>query len=95
MLKYRDYVPPNFESDFLRGRESYFSGSYHWAFYVHIASGPVALILGLILIGEQFRLSFPKWHRLLGRIQGLTVLFLVTPSGLWMAKYAEVGETRP
>jgi hypothetical protein len=91
VLKYRDYFPPNFESDFLRGRELYFSGSYHWAFYTHIAAGPIALVLGMILISERFRLKFPKWHRYLGRIQALNVLFLVTPSGLWMAYHAEAG----
>ncbi len=91
VLKYGDYFPPNFNSDFLRGRELYFSGSYQWAFYVHIAAGPMALILGMILISERFRLRFPKWHRYLGRIQALNVLFLVAPSGLWMAYRAEAG----
>ena len=91
VLKYRDYFPPNFESDFLRGRELYFSGSYQWAFYIHIVAGPLSLILGMTLISERFRLSFPKWHRYLGRIQALGVLFLVTPSGLWMAYHAEAG----
>jgi hypothetical protein len=48
VLNYRDYFPPNFDSDFLRGREKYFSGSYQWAFYTHTAAGPVALVLGTI-----------------------------------------------
>lgn len=91
VLTYGDYLPPNFNNDFLRGRESYFSGSYQWAFYVHIASGPISLALGLVLIGERFRRRFTKWHRRLGRIQGLGVLFLVSPSGLWMAFRAEAG----
>jgi hypothetical protein len=91
MLGYRNYFPPNFNSDFLRGREHYFSGSYQWAFYTHIASGPVCLILGTILISEQFRLRLPKWHRALGRIQIACVLLLVAPSGLWMAHYAAAG----
>jgi hypothetical protein len=91
VLKYGEYFPPNFESDFLRGRELYFFGSYQWAFYVHIAAGPLSLVLGLILLSERFRLRFPKWHRSLGRIQVLDVLFLVTPSGLWMAYRAEAG----
>ena len=91
VLKYRDYLPPNFESDFLRGRQHYFWESYHWAFYAHIVSGPVALILGLVLISERFRLRYPKWHRRLGRIQATGVLFLVAPSGLWMAYHAEGG----
>ena len=91
VLKYRDYFPPNFASDFLRGREAYFWGSYSWAFYIHIAFGPIALVLGLILVSERFRLSFPKWHRMLGKIQAMAVLFLVAPSGLWMAFRAEAG----
>jgi Predicted membrane protein (DUF2306) len=91
MLGYRNYFPPNFNSDFLRGREHYFSGSYQWAFYTHIASGPVCLILGTILISEQFRLRLPRWHRALGRIQIACILLLVVPSGLWMAHYAAAG----
>jgi hypothetical protein len=91
VLGYRNYFPPNFSSDFLHGRDNYFSGSYQWAFYTHIASGPVCLILGTVLVSERFRRQFPKWHRYLGRIQVATVLLLVTPSGLWMAYYAAAG----
>ena len=86
LVEYRDYFPPNFESDFLRGRETYFWGHYHLAFFTHIVSGPAALILGAILISERFRRSFPFWHRRLGRIQVALVSLLVTPSGLWMAR---------
>src|SRR4051812_33015086 len=60
---YGNYLPPNFASDFLRGRERDFAGTYRWAFYTHILSGPVSLILGLILIGERSRSRFPRWHR--------------------------------
>lgn len=91
VIGYREYIPPDFNSDFLRGRESYFFQDYQWAFYTHIASGPVTLVLGLILITDQFRARFPKWHRYLGRIQVVCVLFLVAPSGLWMAWYAAPG----
>ena len=88
---YRHYFPPNFSSDFLHGRESYFFGAYQWAFYAHIAAGPVAIILGTVLISERFRRRFPKWHRRFGRIQIATILLGVTPSGLWMARYAAPG----
>jgi hypothetical protein len=91
ILNYVDYYPADFNSDFLRGRELYFSGRYRWAFYTHIASGPVSLVLGTILVSEWFRLRYPDWHRRLGRIQVLCVLFLVAPSGLWMAYYAAAG----
>ena len=91
MLGYQNYFPPNFGSDFLRGRERYFFGAYQWAFYPHIASGPLAIFLGLVQISESFRRRFPKWHRNLGRIHLLNVLCVVTPSGLWMAYYASTG----
>ncbi|HEX2476616.1 MAG TPA: DUF2306 domain-containing protein, partial [Lacipirellulaceae bacterium] len=91
VLGYRDYFPPNFASDFLRGREAYFFGAYQWAFYLHIASGPISLLLGLLLFSEQFRTRYRKWHRLLGKIQVIIVLLILVPSGLWMARYAETG----
>ena len=91
VLSYADYLPPSFQVDFLRGREAYFYGSYRWAFYGHIFSGPLSLLLGLILISERFRLRFARWHRRLGKIQGMLVLLLVVPSGLWMARYASAG----
>jgi hypothetical protein len=91
LSNYHNYFPPNFASDFLRGREDHFSGIYEWAFYTHILSGPVSLILGLILIGERSRTRFPKWHRYLGRLQVSCVLLLVTPSGLCMAYFAAAG----
>ncbi len=88
---YHNYFPPNFDSDFLRGRELYFPGAYQWAFTTHIISGPVSLILGLILIVERSRARYPRWHRYLGRLQVAFVLLLVTPSGLYMARYAAAG----
>ena len=91
LLSYRDYFPPNFESDFLRGRDSYFFGPYQWAFVVHILSGPCSLVVGMVLLSDWFRRRWPKWHRALGRIQVANVLGFMTPSGLWMAFYAESG----
>lgn len=91
VLNYRHYFPPSFESGFLLGRDAYFFGSYRWAFYTHLVAGPVALVLGLILVSEKFRRRFPNWHRAFGRVQVVNVLFLVAPSGLWMACRAEGG----
>jgi hypothetical protein len=91
LAEYRFYCPPDFESDFLRGREAYFWGPYRWAFFTHLISGPVSLVLGAILISEQFRKSAARWHRRLGRIHAACVLLLLTPSGLWMACYAATG----
>lgn len=35
VANYRNYWPPNFASDFLRGREAYFPGAYQWQFSEH------------------------------------------------------------
>jgi hypothetical protein len=91
LLSYRDYMPPNFDRGFLIDRDPYFFGGYQWAFYAHVTSGPLSLMLGLVLLSKSARLRSPKWHRFLGRIQTANILLLVTPSGLWMSRYAESG----
>lgn len=91
ILGYRAYFPPNFDSDFLRGRQTYFFGAYRWAFYTHIFSGPASLLLGLILVSDEFRKRFPMSHRSLGKVQAALVILLLCPSGLWMAYYAQTG----
>lgn len=91
MMNYRDYLPPNFESDFLQDREAYFWNGYHLAFYSHIVAGPWTLIVGLILLCDRFRMRYRKWHRSLGKVQTACVLLVIMPSGIWMALYAETG----
>lgn len=91
LANWLSYFPPDFRSDFLLGREGYFFNGYHAAFYAHIVAGPLTLGLGLVLLSEGFRRRWPKWHRQLGKLQALLVLFVVAPSGLWMAYYAATG----
>jgi Predicted membrane protein (DUF2306) len=88
---YGSYFSPDFRVDFLRGRESYFFGGYRWAFYAHLISGPVALLLGMALVGDSLRRRSPAWHRASGRIQVLVVAFMVAPSGLVMAFHSAAG----
>ena len=88
---YQDYFPPNFDSDFLLGRESEFYGSYQLAFNVHVTSGPLALLLGPCLLSSTIRKRWPRWHRRLGRFQCVLVLVFVAPCGFWMAFYAHSG----
>lgn len=90
-IGYRDYFPPDFESDFLRGRAPYFWGMYGVAFYMHLFAGPVSLILGTVLVSDRIRRIAPLWHRRLGSMQFACVLLLLAPSGLWMSYYAETG----
>lgn len=90
-ISYRDYMPPNFRSDFLAGREGHFFGTYQWAFFPHIIAGPISLLLGLVLMSDRLRAKSPAWHRRLGKIQVANVLLVVAPSGFWMAWYAAMG----
>ncbi len=46
LWEYRNYFPPNYESAFLTGRRGSLVGVYGAAFYLHLLSGPVALLLG-------------------------------------------------
>jgi len=91
LMAYADYLPPNFDSDFLRGRAGYFFTAYRWAFYTHISAAPLALLLGTILVSDTFRRRWPLWHRRLGRLEVAIVLLAVAPSGLWMARHAAAG----
>ena len=91
VLNYRHYLPPDFTFEFLQDRESYFFGSYRWAFYIHIFSGPITLLLGILLVSDGLRTNLPRWHRILGRVQLVLIFFFVVPSGLWMAFQTESG----
>lgn len=88
-LNLRDYLPPNFESGFLLGREGYFFGSYRWPFYAHVVSGPLSLLGGLYLTSSTLRQRWPMWHRWIGKAQVLLVLGMVVPSGFWIAWYVD------
>jgi hypothetical protein len=88
---YPDYFPANFRADFLLGREGYFHGSYQWAFYAHIVTGPLVLLAGLVLLCESLRRRFPRGHRRLGQAYLICVIGFIVPSGLWMSRYAESG----
>jgi uncharacterized membrane protein len=88
---YRFYFPPDFSTGFLHGRRSYFHGLYQRAFFIHILSGPLTLLLGLLLVSDRIRSRVPAVHRSLGRIQLGVVLLLVVPSGFLMACRAEAG----
>ena len=92
LYQYRWYFPADFESsDFLMGRRASFRGAYRWAFYVHLISGPIAIVVAasLILSGgiEQYR----RAHRILGRLLALVVFLGLVPSGILMGTQAYTG----
>ena len=68
VLGYVDYLPPDFTSEFLLGRGSYFFGAYSVAFYVHIVTGPITLLTGIVLMSTGLLKRFPHcgWRGTLG-----------------------------
>ena len=46
LWEYRLYFPADFDATFLIGREKFFYGIYCWAFYAHIVTVPIAIVLG-------------------------------------------------
>jgi hypothetical protein len=91
LAEYRWYFPANFEAAFLIGREDSFAGLYRIAFYAHVISGPLAILLGSCLMFSGGRPRRRRLHRLAGRLQLLVVLGFVVPSGLVMAPRSMAG----
>ncbi|MCM2374520.1 DUF2306 domain-containing protein [Aporhodopirellula aestuarii] len=91
VIEYRRYFPADFESNFLSGRRHSFTGGYRQAFYVHILSSPIALVLATFLVVSGGKKRWQVMHRFAGRIQFILVLLVVVPSGMVMAKDAYAG----
>ena len=91
LSEYRWYFPADFEqSAFLSGRRFTFVGTYRAAFYVHILSGPLAVLLGAYLMISGGRSRY-RHHRSAGKLQLLIVLGAIVPSGLVLAQQAYAG----
>ncbi|MFN3149485.1 DUF2306 domain-containing protein [Bremerella sp.] len=91
VAEYVNYFPPNFDAVFLLGREESFRGIYPPAFFVHIITAPIAIVLAAYLMLSGKRKTHGTWHRRLGKAQLFLVLGLVAPSGLIMAFWAFSG----
>jgi hypothetical protein len=61
------------------------------SFYVHIISGWWVMGIGIFQFVPSFVKKNAIWHRGLGKIYVLSVLFLAAPSGLGLSLYANGG----
>lgn len=91
LLEYRYYFPADFEAPFLIGRRETFTRFYATAFYTHLISGPLSLILGTYLMWSGGRPKQRAAHRWAGRAQAINIFAALVPSGLGMATQAFAG----
>lgn len=61
------------------------------ALYVHVPSALFALPACLALELDALRRRWPRLHRWLGRLTAFVVVLLATPSGLYLAQFAQGG----
>ncbi|MEM6473548.1 MAG: DUF2306 domain-containing protein [Planctomycetota bacterium] len=92
LAPYPQYLPPNFDVGFLRGKgEFFYRNGYSIGFFAHILAAPLALLPGAMQASRTLRVRRPYFHRVLGRLYCVLVLLLVTPGGLLMAMKAYGG----
>ncbi|TWU43221.1 hypothetical protein Q31b_22590 [Novipirellula aureliae] len=93
LFEYRYYFPPDFNaSAFLSGRRYTFFGFYRAAFYVHIVTSPLGIVVAMFLVFSGGRQRYRRLHRWLGKALAVLVIGAVLPSGLWMASQAYAGK---
>lgn len=59
--------------------------------YIHILGGLLCLFAALPQFSKRLLHFYPPVHRISGRIYGMSVLFLVCPTGFHLALYAKGG----
>lgn len=95
LLEYPNYFPANFESMFLAGRDGYFYGHYSIAFYAHIVTGPISLLLAALLMSSGRGWISSRWlmarHAMMGKSLAAIVVLAMLPSGVVMATRAFTG----
>lgn len=64
---------------------------FQCAFYVHISSSIVVIVVGLVQFLPKILKKWPLVHRLLGKIYVMSILILAAPSGLILGFYANGG----
>lgn len=62
-----------------------------FALYVHVPSALFALPACLLLLVRSVQARAPRFHRWLGRLTGLVILFAAVPSGMYLALFATGG----
>lgn len=75
--------------DFLNSKRLiYHLDWWRYSFYIHIFSSPIVIFTGLLQFNRFSIHRKPKFHRVLGMIYIVTLVFIAAPSGFLMGLYA-------
>lgn len=85
------YFDPDLNKGFLFSKQFQYTLVY-WriALFVHVFSSLVVIIVGFLQFLKYFQKN-KKWHRILGKIYLIVLVFLAAPSGLIMGWHASGG----
>lgn len=86
------YFKNDFENGFILSKQAIQHLTiWRLAFYIHISTSILPLFFGVFQFIANFRITYPKLHRIFGYFYIGTILFFSAPSGLVMAIYANGG----
>ena len=86
------YTSFHWDVDFLLTKQHIIHlGYYRAAFYAHIFSSLIVLLVGAILFSNFILKKYPKLHRWTGKLYVALLLLVSAPSGLVMGFYANGG----
>ena len=86
------YIPVNYNVAFLNLKQEEIQLSYYKiAFFSHVYSSILIIILGLTQFSKTIRQQFKSVHKLSGKLYVLLILVIASPSGLIMAYHANGG----
>ena len=86
------YIPINFDVAFLNLKQEEIKIPYYkYAFFSHVYSSIIIIILGVSQFSKRIRNQFSIIHKLNGKGYILLILLIASPSGLIMAFHANGG----
>ncbi|WP_348725671.1 DUF2306 domain-containing protein [Tenacibaculum sp. 190524A05c] len=86
------YIPIDFDVAFLRIKQEEIQYKhYQIAFFIHVYTSMIVLVVGLFQFSNYLRTNYLKLHKFLGRIYVVLILLFSSTSGLVMGYYANGG----
>jgi len=90
MSSVQHFFPYSQPSTFLQPKQAHY-GIYLPALYGHIFTSGLILLLGFLGFSQWIQTQHLLWHRRLGKLYVVLILFISAPSALIMAIYANGG----